>query len=125
MSLLIVIAVLATAPSQTAASGPLPNWTLQAALPPKLSQQSNRIYLSGNRLLWNGDEVSEDNIRQFLSVETQMSPQPLTILTYGAQVPPGRTQRIRQLIDGVLRCKPTTCLEVTTPIDDGGPTPKS
>jgi DNA-binding CsgD family transcriptional regulator len=119
MSLVIIIAILATAPSQTAVSGPLPNWSLQAALPKPMPRQSNRIYLVGNRLLWNGDEASEANVRAFLTVETQMSPQPLTILSYGSQVAPGRIQRARQLIDGVLHCKPATCLEVTTPADEG------
>jgi DNA-binding CsgD family transcriptional regulator len=119
VSLVIMIALFAATPSQTAASGPLPNWRVQAALPQKLAQQSNRIYLTGNRLLWNGDEVSEANIRSFLAVETQMSPQPLTILSYGSQAPEGRVQRIRELIDDALHCKPATCLEVTTPVDDG------
>lgn len=52
-----------------------------------------------------------------------MSPQPLTILSYGSQVPAGRLQRTRQLIDGVLHCKPATCLEVTTPVDEDGSAP--
>ena len=121
VSLAIVIAILATAPSQTAASGPLPNWSLQPALPDRLPPQSNRVHLDGNRLLWNGDEASEPNIRAFLTVvETQMSPQPLTILSYGSQVSPARIQRTRRLIDGVLHCKPATCLEVTAPLDDAG-----
>lgn len=120
VALIITIALLATSASQTAASGPLPNWSLQTALPGKLPQQSNRIYLSGNRLLWNGDEVSEANIRTFLTVETQMSPQPLTILSYGPQVPRGRLQRTRQLIEDVLHCRPATCLEVTSPVGDEG-----
>lgn len=51
VSLIIMIAVLATTSSQTAASGPLPNWSLQPALPEKSPQQSNRIHLTGNRLL--------------------------------------------------------------------------
>jgi DNA-binding CsgD family transcriptional regulator len=123
VALVILIAILATTSSRTAASGPLPNWSLQAALPGKSLQQSNRIYLTGNRLLWNGDEVSEENVRNFLTVETQMSPQPLTILTYGSKVPPGRIQRTRQLIEGVLHCKPATCLEVTTPVDEDGTGP--
>jgi DNA-binding CsgD family transcriptional regulator len=123
--LVVVIGMLATTPSETAASGPLPNWSLQAALPGKLSRQSNRIYLSGNRLLWNGEEVSEANIRTFLSVETQMNPQPLTILSYGSQVPGGRIQRTHQLIDGVLHCKPATCLEVTNPVIDDGAEPEA
>ena len=124
VSLVIMIAMLATAPSQTAASGPLPNWSLQPALPAKLAQQSNRVHLDGNRLLWNGDEVSEANIRNFLNVETQMSPQPLTILSYGSKVVPGRVQRTRQLIDGALHCKPATCLEVTGPVSDDGAAPQ-
>ena len=120
VSLVIMIAMFAAVPSQTAASGPLPNWSLQAALPTQLSQPPNRIHLTGNRLLWNGNEVSEADVRAFLAVVAKMSPQPLTILSYGPQVVPGRTQHLRELIDGVLHCKPATCLEVTAPVDDGG-----
>ena len=123
LAIIIIIAMLAATPSQTAASGPLPNWSLQAALPKALHQQSNRIYLNGNRVLWNGDEASKANIRTFLIVESQMSPQPLTILTYGSQVVPGRIQRARLLVDGVLHCKPATCVEVTTPVDNAGAEP--
>ena len=119
MSFVILIAMLAATPSQTAASGPLPNWSVQAALPGKLSGQSNRISLTGNRMLWNGEEVSEANIRTYLGIVTQMSPQPLTILSHGPQVPPGRIQRTRRLIDDALYCKPATCLEVTDPVSDG------
>ena len=120
VAIIILIAMLATAPSETAASGPLPNWTLQAALRGKLSQPSNRIYLNGNRLLWNGTEVSEANIRTYLAVVTQMSPQPVTILSHGPQVVPGHLQHTRQLIEDVLHCKPGTCVEVTAPVEDDG-----
>ena len=120
---IIIIAMLATAPSQTAASGPLPNWSLQTALPKAMRRQSKRIYLTGNRMLWNGNEASEANVQTFLTIETQMSPQPLMILSYGSQVPSGRIQRARQLIDGVLHCKPATCLEVTVAVDDDGGAP--
>lgn len=118
VSLIIMIATLASAPSQIPESGPLPNWSLQAALPKAIPQQSNRIYLTGNRLMWNGNEVSEANIRTFLPVVDQMNPQPLTILSYGSQVAPGRVQRTRLLVDSLLHCKPAVCLEVTTPVDD-------
>jgi hypothetical protein len=124
VAIIILLAMLATAPSQTAASGPLPNWSLQAELPGKLPQPSNRIYLSGNRLLWNGAEVSEANIRTYLTVVTQMSPQPVTILSHGSQVVPGRLQHTRQLIDDALHCKPGTCVEVTAPVEDDGAPPE-
>jgi len=124
VAIVILIAMLATSPSETSASGPLPNWSLQPALPGKFHQLSNRIYLSGNRLLWNGAEVSEANIRTYLAVVQQMNPQPVTILSYGSQVAPGRLQHTRQLIDDVLHCKPRICLEVTTPIEDDGAAPE-
>lgn len=124
MLLVIMIAMFATASQKTSESGPLPNWTLQTAMPERLARASNRVHLSGNRLLWNGGEVSEDNIRSFLRVETQMKPQPLTIFTYSSQVVPGRIQRMRQLIDRVLDCTSATCLEVTSPVDDGGAPPQ-
>ncbi|MGZ2412035.1 DNA-binding CsgD family transcriptional regulator [Sphingomonas sp. F9_3S_D5_B_2] len=125
MLLAVIIAVVATRFAPTDPSGPLPNWSLQKTLPEVAARQSNRIHLSGNRLTWNGEEVSEANVRTYLGVVTQMNPQPLTILSYGSQVAPGRVARTRELIDGVLHCKSATCLEVTKPVDDGGAAPSS
>ena len=52
-----------------------------------------------------------------------MSPQPLTILSYGSKVTPGRVQWARQLVDDMLHCKSATCLEVTARLDDDGAAP--
>lgn len=116
MSLVIFAVLLTATPAPTAELGPLPNWSLAAAFPGGLSQQRNEIHLDGNRLLWNGNEASEASVRAFLAiVEQHMDPQPLTILSYSAQVAPQRIQHMRLLIDGALNCKPATCLEVTQP----------
>ena len=122
--LVIMIAIVASSSAQNGGSGPLPNWSLQSALPKQPSRNFNRVHLSRNRVMWNGEEVSEADIRTFLGVEKQMSPQPLTIFSYSSQVAPGRIKGARQLIDDVLRCQSATCLEVTTPVDEAGTAPE-
>jgi hypothetical protein len=73
----------------------------------------NIIRLDGNRLLWNGNDVPEANVRAFLDVTAKMSPQPLVVLSYSARTPRERVQRARLLVDELVRCNPRKCLEVT------------
>lgn len=122
--LVIAVAMLVASASQVPVPGPLPNWSLQRALPRTPIQPKNQIYLSGNRLMWNGDDASEENIRSFLGVVARMSPQPLTILSYGSHVVPGRVQQTRRLVDDILHCKPATCVEITTAVNDDPAAPE-
>lgn len=94
--------------------GPLPNWGTAASVPESVPQQMNILRLDGDRLLWNGRETSETDIRAFLRfIENEMSPQPLVVLSYSARTPSERVQRARLLVDEVIRCEPAECLEVT------------
>ena len=115
MSLIVLTALLTFSASDTMEPGPLPNWSLAATGPETSSKPRNEIHLDGNRLLWNGQEASESHIRNYLTIVSQLSPQPLTVLSYGAAVPPQRIQRSRTLIDGALNCEPATCFEITQP----------
>jgi hypothetical protein len=82
-------------------------------MPERGSEQANILRLDGNRLLWNGREVSEANVRAFLDVTAKaMNPQPLLILSHSARTPLGRIQRARFLVDEAVRCNPGRCLEV-------------
>ena len=115
MSLIVLIAFLTFSNTDNIEPGPLPNWSLGQALPEASSKPHNEVRSNGNRLLWNGEEASESHIREFLSVIKQLDPQPTTILSYGAGVPPERIQRVRALMDDALNCEPATCFEVTRP----------
>jgi DNA-binding CsgD family transcriptional regulator len=115
MSLIVLTALLTLSITDTRESGPSPNWSLGETLPEASSKPHNEFRLEGNRLLWNGEEASESHVRSFLSVIKQLDPQPPTILSYGAGVPPERIERVRTLMDGALNCEPATCFEVTQP----------
>jgi DNA-binding CsgD family transcriptional regulator len=113
MSLIIATAMLAWLGPGDAEPGPLPNWSTARAVPQHLARPRNFIRLDGNRLLWNGEELSEATIRQYLDLTTLVTPQPLVILSYTAQTPPERVRRARLLIEEVIRCEPSECLEIT------------
>ena len=115
MSLIVLAAFLTFSTSDIIESAPLPNWSLGQARPEASPKPHNEVRLDGNRLFWNGQEASEPHIRSYLTVIKQLNPEPLTILSYGAEVPPERIERVRALIDGALNCEPATCFEVTQP----------
>lgn len=109
---LIIAAVSVTTPAPAAGQEGSSNWDLVTAAPAGFSPR-NVVELEGDRLLWNGSEVSEKQAGEYLTVVRNMKPQPPTILRHGDAVPEVRLQRVRTLIDNVLHCKPSTCVEVT------------
>lgn len=112
----LFLAALAVSCATQAASsnrGPSANWSTAKAVPDRLSQQRNILHLDGNRLLWNGDQISETAGREFLGVTATMNPQPLLVLTYSARTPRERVQRARSLVDEVVGCNLRKCLEVS------------
>ena len=115
MSLITLAAFLTLSPTRPADLGPLPNWSLAAELPGELSKPANELHLDVDRSLWNGQEASDIQISEYLSLIKQLNPQPLTILSYGVGVSPERIQRVRTRIDNALSCEPATCLEVSQP----------
>ena len=95
-------------------SGPSPNWSTATAVPEHVPQQMNILRLDGARLLWNGMPTSETNVREYLAlIVNHMNPQPLIILSYSAQTPQARIERARLLVDEIIQCTPSECLEVT------------
>jgi DNA-binding CsgD family transcriptional regulator len=64
MSLFIATAMLAWVASGDTNPGPLPNWSTATTAPGNTIQ--NTVRLDGNRLLWNGEEKSEEMVRLFL-----------------------------------------------------------
>lgn len=110
---LALVATTCASPSVASSdSAPSPNWSTAKAAPKGVVQ--NMLRLDGHRLLWNGREASETDIRRFLGVITnQINPQPLIILSYSAQTPRDRIRRARLLVEKVVQCKPGECLELT------------
>ena len=96
--------------------GTLPNWATATAVPESVAHPVNVLWLDRDRLLWNGEEVSETDIRKLLGIlANEIHPQPLTVLSYSARTPRGRIQRARRLVDEAIQCKPGECLEVISP----------
>jgi DNA-binding CsgD family transcriptional regulator len=114
MSTIISTALLAWFGSGGTEPGPLPNWTTETVAVTRSGQPTNTIRMEGDRLLWNGGEASERDIRHFLGVTKELYPQPLLTLTYSVQTNPISVQRVRLLIDEIVRCEPSTCVEITT-----------
>jgi len=112
MSLIIATAMLAWVAPRNMEPGFLPNWNTATSAPANISPPINTLRLDANRLLWNGKETSEATIRQFLGVVAQLHPQPLMVLSYSSQTPSSRVQRARLLIEEVIQCTPSICLEV-------------
>ena len=94
--------------------GALAHWELAAAVPAHVPQMKNVLrVMDDGRLEWNGsDNVTKDNVRQYLEIITTMGPQPLMVLTYGAKAPCNEVTRARALIEEVLQCEAGECLEV-------------
>ena len=113
MSLIIAAAMLAWVAPRNMEPGSLPKWSTATAAPAPISQPTNTLRLDEDRLLWNGKEVSEATVRQFLEVVVQLSPKPLTVLSYSSQTPARHVHRARLLIEEVIECTPSICLEVT------------
>jgi DNA-binding CsgD family transcriptional regulator len=112
MSLIIATAMLTSVASGIAEPGPLPNWSTATTTPKGATNPTNTVQLDGNRLLWNGVETSEARIREYLTITTRMTPQPVLILSYSAQTSPNRVHRVRMLIDEAILCKPGRCIEI-------------
>lgn len=114
MSLIIAAAMLTWLAPGSTEVGPLPNWSTATTVPAGNTESTNIVQLDGNRLLWNGKEASEATVTEFLAVTRQMHPQPVLILSYTAQTPAKRVQRVRSLVDNAIQCKPGKCLEIAS-----------
>lgn len=109
----------ALSPSAPSTDGPrcgrtLPHWVAAKAPLGRTRQVKNTIRLEDDRLLWNGAALTEPMARQYLAMVKLLSPQPLTVLTYGARTSCGSVRRTRSLIQNVLRCKPGECIEAVS-----------
>lgn len=112
---LIAAAALFTWVTPSPATGPLENWSTSATVPSSPNLVRNRIHLDGRRLIWNGTQISELQARQYLEITKQMSPQPLLVLSASGNASEEARQRARTLIDEVLTCTPSQCVEIVAP----------
>ena len=102
----------------TAAPGPTDrssSWSTSATVPSSPNMVSNRIHLDGRRLIWNGAPISELQARQFLDITKEMSPQPLLVFSASPTASEDKKDRARALIDEVLSCTPSQCVEIVAP----------
>ena len=74
----------------------------------------NTVHLAADgRTLWNGLELPETYVRQYLGIVKTMKPLPLTVLTYSGKTSCASIEGARALIDEVIQCKQAgECLEV-------------
>jgi hypothetical protein len=110
----LIIAALALTWTQPAAPNRPAQWShITAVSDLPREEVRNLVHLDGNSLVWNGSLITETQLRQYLEITTQMSPQPTLVLRYTAQTKPARIEAIRRSIDAVLQCTPSYCREVT------------
>lgn len=93
----------------------LSNWSTSATVPSSPNMVRNRIHLDGRRLIWNGAPISELQARQFLDITKEMSPQPLLVFSASPTASADDKDRARALIDEVLSCTPSQCVEIVAP----------
>lgn len=123
MTLVIAVAALAWFSSKPAVTGPLSNWSTTTSVPSSKTLVRNRIVLDGRRLVWNGSPISEQQARQYLDITKEMSPQPLLVFSASPTTSEEAKQRTRALIDEVLNCTPSLCVEVVAPATHLGARP--
>jgi DNA-binding CsgD family transcriptional regulator len=115
MSMIIAAALFTWLAAAPAPTGPLFNWSTSATVPSGPNLVRNRIHLDGRRLIWNGSPISELQARQYLDITKMMSPQPLLVFSASADASAEDRQRARTLIDEVLTCTPSLCVEIVAP----------
>lgn len=115
MSVTLAAAAFAWFAAATTPTGPLSNWSTSATVPSSPNLVRNRIHLDGRRLIWNGTHISELQARQYLDITKMMSPQPLLVFSASANASAEDRHRARTLIDEVLMCTPSQCVEIVAP----------
>lgn len=72
------------------------------------------LYDHGNHPpTWNGAAVSTENIRQYLGVTAQMSPQPIFVLIVSPNADCREVDALRRMASEVLKCGSHQCVEVS------------
>ena len=113
MSLVLAAAMALSVTSLPAQPEALLNWSTAAEVPTGPGIVVNRLHLDARRLLWNGKEVPEAKVGEYLKIVGEMEPQPLLVLSHSEQSSADDVQRARLMIDQALRCTPELCLELT------------
>lgn len=72
------------------------------------------LYDHGNHPpTWNGAAVSTENIRQYLGVTAQMSPQPIFVLIVSPNADCREVDALRRMASEALKCGSHQCVEVS------------
>jgi len=62
---------------------------------------------------WNGTPISADNVREYLAMTAQMSPQPVFLLIVSPLADCHEVDTYRRMATDVLKCGSGRCVEVT------------
>lgn len=116
MSLIIAAVALTWALAHNGSPDRPHRWGQSAAVSALGSEVRKVVRLDGNSLTWNGSPITETQLRQYLDITTQMSPQPVLVLSYSAQTQSTRIEAIRSVIEEILQCTPANCREVALPL---------
>jgi hypothetical protein len=60
---------------------------------------------------WNGAPVNADQVRQYLEVTKQMSPQPIFVLIISPNADCHEVDTYRRMASDILKCAPGRCVE--------------
>ena len=110
----VMVACTTFSASANTCSGRIPHWTISKTVPTgtQLNPQNLiEIYADG-RLEWNGTEVSEDQVREYLTLIPRMSSANVTVLKANPAVNCAVIQRLRKTMDETLTCSAAKCVEV-------------
>jgi len=61
---------------------------------------------------WNGTPVTPDEVRQYLTVTSQMSPQPVFVLIVGPHADCSEVAVYRRMASNILKCGHGLCVEI-------------
>ena len=118
--LLATLAVGVSTPTNAATCGaPLQGWSLVKGVPDTSAVQPvNFVFIDAkNRLHWNGNVVTESQVREYLGLiagfqKQSAFPENLTVLGSDPNAKCAAVTRMRQMFNDVLGCGPGSCAEV-------------
>ena len=110
----LVVACATLPVSAKTCEGRMPHWTASNTVPTgtRLQPVNTVEVRADGRLEWNGKEVSEGDVRRFLTIIPTMTSSNITVLKARPTAKCAAVQRLRKTIEKALKCSATTCVEV-------------
>ena len=92
---------------------PLPGWN-EARVDSAQEVNTVVLYDRGNHSpTWNGTPVNAGQVRQYLEVTKQMSPQPIFVLIISPNADCDEADAYRRMASDILKCGPGRCVEAS------------